>query len=100
MMKIYLLYSIKKQKHKQYIDFASYDENIVALCISLQFALAPILVNSILYSMLKIVNEDVAHPLEQGQEVQQIQGEGLSSLPPNALTKVSKRKPSRKPSKV
>ncbi|CAL5186033.1 unnamed protein product [Lathyrus oleraceus] len=48
----------------------------------------------------QIVNEDVAHPLEQGQEVQQIQGEGLSSLPPSTPIEVSKRKPSRKPSKV
>ncbi|CAK8538506.1 unnamed protein product [Lathyrus sativus] len=48
----------------------------------------------------QIVSEDVAHPLEQEQEVQQIQGEGLSSLPPSALIEVSKRKPSRKPSTV
>ncbi|KAI5426169.1 hypothetical protein KIW84_031846 [Lathyrus oleraceus] len=48
----------------------------------------------------QIVNEDVAYPLEQGQQVQQIQGEGLSSLPPSAPIKVSKRKPYRKPSKV
>ncbi|KAI5437937.1 Tyrosine-protein phosphatase dsp5 [Lathyrus oleraceus] len=33
----------------------------------------------------QFVNEDVAYSLEQGQEVQQIQGEGLSSLPPSAL---------------
>ncbi|CAL5207228.1 unnamed protein product [Lathyrus oleraceus] len=48
----------------------------------------------------QIVNEGVAYPLEQGQKVQQIQVEGLSSLPPSALIEVSKRKPSRKPSKV
>ncbi|XP_050909593.1 tyrosine-protein phosphatase DSP3 [Lathyrus oleraceus] len=48
----------------------------------------------------QFVNEDVAYSLEQGQEVQQIQGEGLSSLPPSALIEVSKRKSSKKPSKV